>query len=87
MSRRFTEAEIAEVWERRKAGWNEANQEHSFELRLLTEDGEPVKNDTGDDILLGADFEVRRPPGVKRRLPAGDTGAHSRRRAGPKGMS
>ncbi len=45
-------------------GWNEANQELRFELRLMTQDGEPVDAGQGPVVVNGT-VEVGRPPGVR----------------------
>jgi hypothetical protein len=44
--------------------WNEANQPHHIEARLITEDGVPAPVD-GQTLHFDGDFEVGRPPGVK----------------------
>ncbi len=44
--------------------WNQANEPHNITLRLLTEDGDPVRNEqTGENILLSGKMEVGRPAG------------------------
>jgi hypothetical protein len=47
-------------------GWHEANAPVAFELRLMTQDGEPVNPGAGPVVIQGQ-LEVGRPPG----LPAG----------------
>jgi hypothetical protein len=44
--------------------WNQANEQHSLSLVLLTEDGEAVQVDD-EAVSLNGKFEVGRPPGLK----------------------
>ncbi len=53
--------------------WNAANQKHTLNLSMLTEDGEPFLPDgvqttrpegAPEGALMGGDFEVGRPPGA-----------------------
>jgi hypothetical protein len=45
--------------------WGQANQKHNIEITLWTEDGQPVKNDEGQQIGIKGQAEVGRPPGLK----------------------
>lgn len=45
--------------------WNQANEPHDLAIRLLTEDGEPVPNDSGGYIELTGKVEVGRPAGLR----------------------
>jgi hypothetical protein len=45
--------------------WTQANEPHDLAIRLLTEDGELVKSDAGDDIELTGKIEVGRPAGLR----------------------
>lgn len=53
--------------------WDETNRKHRFKLELLTADGKPVLLPTGPNafapILIGQEFEVGRPPGIKQGSP------------------
>ena len=49
--------------------WDRANEEHSFRLELVDSDGIPVLVPTTDGeepLMIEGQFEVGRPPGVKR---------------------
>jgi hypothetical protein len=49
--------------------WDRANEQHGFRLELVDSDGEPVLVATpeGEEpLLIEGQFEVGRPPGVKR---------------------
>lgn len=45
--------------------WDQANTEHTLQLRLEDSDGEPVPNAEGEPTEIKAEFEVGRPPGLK----------------------
>jgi uncharacterized protein DUF6941 len=46
--------------------WDQANREHTWELRLLSEDGEPVNvPGSAEPVLVSGAFEVGRPPGAR----------------------
>ena len=53
-----------------KVPWNATNRKHSFELRLIDADGQPVMlgrdPTTGEPapLMVQGDFEVGRPPGI-----------------------
>lgn len=53
--------------------WSETNVKHGFELQLLTDDGEPVRvqgpGGQLQPVVIGGDFEVGRPPGVRAGTP------------------
>lgn len=50
--------------------WDASNQRHVFEITLLDEDGEAVAfDDTGAGVVIGGEFEVGRPPGVRSGTP------------------
>ncbi|HEY1776717.1 MAG TPA: hypothetical protein VGG41_11215 [Solirubrobacteraceae bacterium] len=52
--------------------WDRANEEHDFRLELVDSDGDPVLVPTPDGeapLVLEGQFEVGRPPGVKRGTP------------------
>lgn len=44
--------------------WDQANQRHSVEAKLMTDDGEQVSID-GNDVAASGDIEVGRPAGLK----------------------
>lgn len=47
--------------------WNQANRRHPLELRLVDADGRPVELATplgNTEVVLTAEFEVGRPPGL-----------------------
>jgi hypothetical protein len=44
--------------------WHSANHKLKFEVALLTEDGNPVLNDAGQPMMVGANIETGRPPGL-----------------------
>lgn len=45
--------------------WNQANEPHTLMIRLVTEDGDPVPNERGEEVIVGGKVEVGRPPGVR----------------------
>lgn len=45
--------------------WDRTNVPHSVEIKLVTEDGEPVKDDADAPIAMDGKVEVGRPPGIK----------------------
>jgi hypothetical protein len=52
--------------------WDRANEEHEFRLELVDSDGDPVLVPTPDGeapLVLEGQFEVGRPPGVRRGTP------------------
>ena len=53
--------------------WDQANSEHTWELALMTADGEPARPqgspDGADAIKIGGSFEVGRPPGLPQGSP------------------
>ena len=53
--------------------WDRTNERHEFRLELLDSDGEPVlgQNPAGarEPLVIGGQFEVGRPPGIKRGTP------------------
>jgi hypothetical protein len=52
--------------------WDRANEEHGFRLELVDSDGIPVLVPTPDGeepLMIEGQFEVGRPPGVKRGTP------------------
>jgi hypothetical protein len=53
--------------------WDRSNERHHFELVLVDADGEPVMapDQAGNiqPLRVGGDFEVGRPPGIKRGTP------------------
>jgi hypothetical protein len=56
-----------------KVPWDEANVRHRMRLELVTSDGDPVTVSTpgvGDQpLFIESEFEVGRPPGLKRGTP------------------
>ncbi|MCI0635959.1 MAG: hypothetical protein L0206_18895 [Actinobacteria bacterium] len=47
--------------------WNQANLKHTFEFRLVDGDGQAVELPTqvgSQEVVIGGDFEVGRPPGL-----------------------
>lgn len=47
--------------------WNQANLKHSLEFRLVDADGQPIQLPTqvgSQEVVINADFEVGRPPGL-----------------------
>ena len=44
--------------------WDQTNQKFNFVAKLMSEDGEQVR-DEEDDILAAGDLEIGRPPGIK----------------------
>jgi len=52
--------------------WDRANEQHRFRLELVDSDGEPVLTETSageEPLVIEGQFEVGRPPGVKRGTP------------------
>jgi hypothetical protein len=52
--------------------WDRTNEQHAFRLELVDSDGDPVVVPTGDGdqpLVIEGQFEVGRPPGVKRGTP------------------
>lgn len=45
--------------------WDQANEQHQIEAKLMTEDGEPVEL-AGNKVGMAGNFETGRPPGIKR---------------------
>jgi hypothetical protein len=58
--------------------WDQANTKHRFLIELLDSDGQPVMVDTPEGerpLQIGGEFEVGRPPGIKRGTPLSFTTA------------
>jgi hypothetical protein len=49
--------------------WDQTNIPHMVLLQLLSEDGKPILDSTGERLRAEAKFEIGRPPGVKRGTP------------------
>ena len=52
--------------------WDRANEQHHFRLELVGSDGAPVLTETAggeEPLVIEGQFEVGRPPGVKRGTP------------------
>jgi hypothetical protein len=49
--------------------WSEANRPHHIVLRLLDEDGQPVRDPGGGPVEVSGDVEVGRPPGHPEGVP------------------
>lgn len=49
--------------------WDQTDDQHRFRLELLTSDGDPVPDESGNLVAIEGDFQTGRPPGVPRGTP------------------
>lgn len=49
--------------------WDQTDDKHNFKLELLTSDGETVPDELGNPVAVDGEFQVGRPPGLKRGTP------------------
>ena len=49
--------------------WDQTSDKHTFRLELLDSDGGAVNGPDGNPVLVEAEFETGRPPGLKRGTP------------------